>query len=466
MPRLNAVHANVSMLLYAIAISLVTGLIFGIAPAIVSLRRDLVGTLKEGRATLVPGPRLYLGGLHFGGLHLGGLHLRGLRPGTILIAFQIALSMMLGCCATVLTGSFWRILHTPRGFEAHNIMTASISLPTKRYPEGSDKTAAFYASLLDDIRRMPGVSGASAAQSLPLSGQNNSTQVNVIGAEDQRKASADLRFVDPDYFRTLRVPLLEGRNFNGDDRRGRTAVVIVNHAFARRFLSGQPPIGAGLSLGWGGDAPKLVVGVAGDILHDALGTQASPEMYVPMAQFPVNDMAIVLRTPGDIGALARMVREKVRERDPALPVEAIRTLDEYLLISAAPQRFLMWVLLAFASGTLLLATIGLYGTLSYSAVCRQHEFGVRMALGSSGWGVMSLVLREGLGIAVAGMASGLALTIATTRFLRGWLYATSPLDASSLLFASIALLAVAGVACWLPARRATQVNPLRSLSGN
>ena len=451
MPRLNTIHADLSLVLYAVLISTLTGIIFGIAPAGVSLRHDLVGTLKEGRATFASGSRKF--------------YLRRLRPGTILITVQIALSLMLGCCATVLTGSFWRILHTPRGFDPHNILTASISLPARGYPEGSERIVNFYSSLLDELRRAPGITRASAAQSLPLSGQNNSTQVSVAGAENGRKSTANLRFVEPDYFRTLHIPLLEGRVFDSADRQARTAVVIVNQAFVSRFLPGQRPLGAKLRLGWGGDAPKVLVGVIGDILHDALDEHPSPEMYVPMAQFPLNDTEILIRTSGDTGLTARMVRERVKQKDPMVPVEAVRTLDEYLRLSAAPQRFLMCVLGAFAIGALLLASVGLYGALNYSTVCRRHEFGVRMALGSSHWGVMCLVLREGAGIALAGMASGLALTMVATRFISRWLFATTPLDRSSLVCASLVLTTVAGAACLLAARRATHVSLVKSLSG-
>jgi putative ABC transport system permease protein len=450
-PRLGTLHADGAMLLYAAAMSLLTGLVFGAAPAVAALRHDPAGALKEGARVHGRGAR--------------GWRLSGLRPGTLPIAAQIALSMMLGCAAAVLMGSFWHILHAPRGFDAHHVLTASVSLPPAAYPPGSEKVTRFYTDLIAEMRRAPGVAAVSAAQSLPLSGQNNSTRVALAGSEDLKKASADLRFVDPDYFRTLRSPLLEGRYPDAADRRGRPEIVVVNRTFAARFLGGRNALGARLQLGWGGDAPKLVAGVVGDIRHNALGVQAAPEVYVPLAQFPVNDMSLVMRTTGDSGRVAGMLRAAVRRMDAGVPVENVLTLDDYLLLSAAPQRFLMWVLAAFAGSTLLLAAIGLYGALSYSTACRRPEFGVRMALGSDAWGLMRLVLREGLGIAAAGMAAGLALTVGAARFLSGWLYETRPLDTLSLACAGAVLMGAAAAACWAPARRATRVSPATSLRG-
>jgi putative ABC transport system permease protein len=443
-PRLSLVHADGAMLLYAVALSVLTGLVFGVVPAAAAQRHDLMGTLKNSARALHPTIR---------------------RPSTLLIAGQIALSTMLGCSAVVLSGSFWRILHTPRGFDPHNVLTASVSLPPAGYRQGSEKVTRFYTDLLEQMRREPNVVAASVAQSLPLSGQNNSTQVEAIGAGTQERASADLRFVDPDYFRTLRIPLLEGRYPLASDRSGQPEIVVVNRAFAARFLRGRQPVGSLLHLGWGGDAPKLVSGVVGDVLHDALGVQATPEVYVPLAQFPINDMTLVVRTSGGPDDTARMLRAVVRRMDRSVPVENVRTLDDYLLLSVAPQRFLMYVLVAFAASTLLLAAIGLYGALSYVTVCRRHEFGVRMALGSNMWGVMRLVLRQGLGIAALGIAAGVLLMTAAARFLSGWLYRTSPFDAPSLTCACAVLMVVAAAACWGPALRATRVSPLTSLRG-
>jgi putative ABC transport system permease protein len=322
----------------------------------------------------------------------------------------------------------------------------------------------FYETLLQNVRTLPGVVSASAAQTLPLSGQNNSTTVEVVGRPERGRPAADLRFVEPEHFRTLRILLVSGRFFTERDTPGRPPCVIVNQAFVRRFLKGQDdPFGAQIRLGWGGDDPKQIIGVIADIRNNAIITQPAPEVYVPLAQFPVNDMAILVRTAQDPELLAMTLRQQVAALDRAVPVEQIRTLQEYLLLSIAPQRFLMWVLFIFAGSTLLLAAIGLYGVLSYSTRCRTPEFGIRMALGSTAWGLLGLVLRQGLAIAVVGVVCGLALAAASTRFLSRWLYETSPTDPVSLICAASVLLCISAVACLGPARRATSVSPLSSL---
>jgi putative ABC transport system permease protein len=289
--------------------------------------------------------------------------------------------------------------------------------------------------------------------------------VEVEGSSDPRKRSANLRFVDTEYFHTLRIPLISGRSPEQTDMPGRPEIAVVNQAFASSFLPPGRAVGSLLRLGWGGDAPKRVVGIVGDIRHGALDSGAAPEVYVPLAQFPVNDLAVVIRAAGDPGSLAGTIREAVREMDSGVPVENVRTLDDYLLLSAAPQRFLMWVLNGFAGSTVPLSLVGLYGALSYSTACRRHEFGVRLALGSSAWGVKRLVLSEGLGIACAGILVGLTIAASTAHFLSSWLYGTSALDPLSLACAALALLVIAAAASWAPAQHAAQVSPITSLRG-
>jgi len=444
-PRLANLQVDPAVLLYAVLVSVATGLFFGLVPAVAAARIDLVARLKETSRSLKGRSRAF-------------------RSGTLLIGGQIALSMALTCCATVLGSSFLKILQSPKGFDPRQILTASVSLPVRGYPQGSKKVAQFYEALLQNVRTMPGVVSASAAQTLPLSGQNNSTTVEVIGRPERGRPAADLRFVEPEYFRTLGIPLASGRFFTERDTPDRPACVIVNQAFVRRFLQGQAePYSARVRLGWGGDDPKQIIGVIADIRHNAVISQPSPEVYVPLAQFPVNDMAILVRTAEVPQTLAMALRRQVAALDRSVPVEQIRTLEEYFLLSIAPQRFLMWVLFTFAGSTLLLAAIGLYGVLSYSTRCRAQEFGIRMALGSTARGLVGLVLRQGLAIAVVGVVCGLALAAASTRLLSRWLYETSPTDPVSLIYAATVLLGISAAACLGPARRATTVSPLSSL---
>lgn len=445
-PRIHEVHLDGSMLVYTMSISVLTGLLFGLAPAIQAARQDFNEALS-------------------GGVRVSSERNRSrfFRPTALLISAQVALTLMLGCSAAVLIGSFWRVLHVPRGFVAKDVLTASLALPSASYPENSPRVSRYYENLLAEVRRLPGVQAASAAQSLPLSGANNSTRIDLAGTAPGKNDSTDLRFVDPDYFRTLQIPLLEGRIFSGWDSAGRTPVVVINKAFARRFLGGRDPVGAVMRLGWGGEAPKTIVGVVGDVLHGALSAEAQPEAYVPIAQFPISNMALVVRMTSGTQGLEEMLLQTIKQRDPAVPADKVRTLEDYLLISAAPQRFLMWILAVLAFGALLLAALGLYGALSYSTNLRRREFGIRLALGSTAREIAAMVLKEGLGLSALGIVSGLALTFATSRLLRTFLYETSPVDPRGIAAAICVLVAATMLASWLPVKRAISVDPATSL---
>ncbi len=443
-PRLDNVHLDPWVLGYAILLSLATGLFFGLFPALSATKVDLVTRLKETARSI-------------------GGRSRNFLSGKLLISAQIALSMALACCATVLGSSFLHILKTARGFSPEGILTASLTLPAASYPRQSARIAQFYEGVLQRLRTQPGVTAASAAQSLPLSGQNNSTSVEVVGHKEAGKPSVDLRFVESEYFRTMRIPLLDGRLPTPKDAPGSVPVAVVNQAFVRRFLQGRSPLGAQVKLGWGGDGPKQIVGVVGDVRHGAVALEAAPEIFVPLGQFPISDMAIIIRTSLEPSQASVALRQAVAEMNPQVPVEQVRTLESYLLLAVAPQRFLMWVLFAFAGGAILLSAIGLYGVLSYSTRCRTFEFGIRMALGSTGWGLVGLVLRQGMILTAVGVVAGLGLAVLATRALTQWLYETSATDPGSLVAAAVLLFLIAVAACLGPARRATATTPLTSL---
>jgi len=428
--RLANVQVDGTLLLYAVGVSLATGIVFGLAPAISAARTDLATRMKNS----------------------------AFRSGNLLVGGQVALSLALTCCAAVLIASFIKILDSPKGFDPSHILTASITLPGN-----SSKAVQFYEGLLARVRTMPGVESASVAQTLPLSGTNNNTSVQVVGHPEPGKPSADLRFVESNYFATLKIPMVAGRVFDPSDTAQRPPIAVVNQAFVNRYLQGRQAIGSKVMLGWGGDNPKEIVGVIGDVRHNPLATQVSPEVYVPQAQFPLNDMVLVVRTVGAPEGSSRAIRESIAAMDSSIPVERVRTLEAYLLLSVAPQRFLMWVLAAFSGSALLLAAIGLYGVLSYSAERRTREFGIRMALGSTRSELIGLVLSKGMAIGVGGAGAGLILAVASTRFLSRWLFQTSPLDPLSLIGAAAVLLVIAIPACLVPAMRAAAVDPLTSL---
>lgn len=451
-PRVGNAQVDGAVLAYAAGASLLAGLAFGLAPSLLASRCDLAVSLKQFDSRALAGKSI----------------LRALRfqPGVTLILGQVAICMVLCCAAIVLSTSFWKILHEPRGFDSHRVLTAAISLPANALPAGSDKVTLFYYELLDEVRRTAGVTAASVAQSLPLSGQNNETQFEVVGENTGRHTTTNLRFVDPSYFETLRIPLLRGRLLSVDDRRETRAVAVVNEEFAKRFLGKGDAIGTRVLLGWGGNTPKTIIGVVVGIRHQALSAQIRPEVYVPIAQFPVSDLSLVIRVGGNVPRLAQQIRNAVHKFNPDATADQFRTLDDYLILSAAPQRLLMWLLIAFSSNALALAAIGLYGSLSYAALARQREFGIRMALGSTAGGVVGMVVRHGLAIVVLGLLLGLLMVAATAPLLRAWLFEIEPVDARSLFFACGILLSVAALACWFPARRASLADPSEALRAN
>lgn len=435
-PRLANVSLDGWVLLYAAAVSLGAGLLFGLAPALHARRDDLHSGLKRRNSFF---------------------------QGHALITTQVALSMVLTCAAAVLLGSFARLLAAPRGFDPAHVLTASLSLPVASYPQRSLRVTQFYDGLLDTLRHQPGVESVSLAQTLPLSGQNNGTTIKIAGLPSAEVQNAELRFVDPAYFATLRIPLLRGRALDDRDTAQRPQVIVVNDAFVTEFLGRQNPLQARVSLGWGGNGPKEIVGVVANVRHRSLSLRPRPEVYIPIAQFPQNDLQLLVRTTGDPYQAAAALTAAVRRADPGVPVDRVRALEEYALLSIAPQRFLTSVLVVFATSALLLSAIGLYGALAYSTTMRYREFGIRLALGSTNRGLMSLVLGQGLRMTAPGMVIGLVLAVGAAGLLARWVYEVSPTDPRSLGAATGVLLLVALISCWGPARRAAAVDPATSL---
>ena len=440
-PRLGDVKVDTALFLYSLAIALVVGILVGIVPALAAGRRDLQQDLRDTARASSPS--------------------RGtMRMGTLLITAQVAVCMVLSCAAMVLTNSFLHVLNASRGFDPHSVLTGTISLPPTLYPQGSDRVRNYFRDLIVLLQSQPGVLAVSVAEHLPLSGTNNSTTVQVVGRPEPGLPSTNLEFVSEDYFRVLRIPLISGRLLTATDDGTHPGVALVNRAFVRRFLGGGPAENRLLKLGWGGSQPKRIVGVVADLRSQALDVQAKPEVYIPAGQFPNNDMAVLLRTDGHRSDTATMLRNAIRKLDLNIPVDRIRTLDKYLLLSVATQIFLMSILAVFALSTLVIAAIGLYGILSYTTARRTQEFGIRMALGSSPARLLGLVLRQGLGLSLAGVLIGTMLSLTTARLLSQWLYQTAPADWINILPAALLLMAVALLASWMPARRASRTDPL------
>ncbi len=444
-PRVAEIAVDWRVAVFTLAISLVAGLAFGVAPALGASKVDLTTALKEG------------GRGADGSVH-GALR-------TALVVGEVALTLVLLVGAGLLVYSFARLASVDPGFESGNVLTARVSLPESVYPNGTPNVTAFYDGLLARLRTQPGVRAASVAQVLPLSGANNSTSVEVVGVpvSDRERPQAGLRLVGVDYFRTLAIPLVRGRDFDGHDGPEAGDVAVVNEAFVRRFLPDGDPIGHRIKLGFGGDGPKEIVGVVRDVHHAGLGEAPVAEMYVPIAQFPMNTLSVLVRTEGDPRGASPAIQREVQALDRNLPVVAVRTLDEYLAGSVSRPRFAAYLVGVVAAVALALAALGVYGVVSYRVAQRTREIGIRTALGAGTGAVLRMVVRQGMAPVVVGMALGVVGAVALSRVVATLLYEG---DTGVALVCAVAvgvLGASALMACYVPARRAARVDPVTAL---
>jgi putative ABC transport system permease protein len=445
LPHIAGLQPDWRVLLFTAGVSVATGALCGLTPAIVASRADLSTAIKDG-------------GRAASG-HRAGNRLRG-----ALVVAQVAVSMILLAGAGLLLKSFYRLQQVNPGFNSASVLTAKVVLPEKQYDK-PEAVRAFYASLLERIKALPGVTAASMAQSTPLTENDNGTNFDIVGRPfpKGRQPEARLRFIGTEYFATLGIRLRNGRDFSAHDGPGAAPVVIVNEAFVRRHFPGEDPIGKKLRLGWGGDDPKEIVGVAGDVRHRGLDDQPRPEMYVPHAQFATMDMTLLARTQAKPESLTSALASAVRGLDAELPLTEVKTLDQYRADTVALPRFNTALLLVFAAVGLILTAIGLYGVIAYSVAQRTNEIGIRMALGAQGRDVIRMIIAQGLRLTLFGVAAGLIGALALTRLIQTLLFDVSATD--PLTFAAVTLLlgAVAGFACWLPARRAANVDPMVAL---
>jgi putative ABC transport system permease protein len=318
---------------------------------------------------------------------------------------------------------------------------------------------------MERIEALPGVTDASGVVTLPLSGAFESTDLILPGREsvtETQRPEADYTAVTPDYFRTMQIPLLKGREFTSQDRKGSPGVVIINEALARSQWPNQDPIGKRFRIGFEKE-PREIVGVVGSIKQTTLDAEVRPAMFMPHLQSPNGGMTVLVRTTGEPLAIAAAVREQVRGLDKEVPVTHIRTMDQVFGASVAQPRFSMLVVALFALLALVLSAVGIYGVMAYSVSRRAHEIGVRMALGARRGQVLKLVLKEGMTLVALGIAIGLFGAFALTRLLATLLFGVSAKDPITFIAVSTLLAAVAFIACYIPARRATKVDPLVAL---
>jgi len=445
LPRVEHVALDSRVVLFTVIVSLATGLVFGLAPALQASKTDLTESLKEGGRG-------------------GAAGLRS-RARSALVVSEVALSLVLLVAAGLLVKSFWRLQQTSPGFDPEGVLTMNVFLPGLRYPEDAQH-AAFFGRVLERVATLPGVRHAGATSNLPISGNYDRLPIYVEGRAESAAGEApeaERYMVSDDYFRALGVPLVSGRGFNAEDAAGKPPVVIVAESVARANWPAGDAVGKRVKLGDPENPWLTVVGVAGDVRHYGPDTPANFQVYLPHRQSPSQVMTLVVRSEADPESLAAAVRGEVWAVDKDQPVYDVKTMRQLLSASTAARRFNMLLIAVFAAVAVALAVVGIYGVMAYTVAQRTREIGVRVALGAGARDIYGLIVGRGMALAGAGVALGLAASFAVTRVMKSLLYGVDAADPA--IFASVALLlsAVALLACYLPARRAARVDPAVAL---
>jgi putative ABC transport system permease protein len=444
--KVNSVTIDHNVLAFTLIASLGTGLLFGLLPALRASRPDLSDTLKEGgRAVSASLPRN--------------------RMRAALVSGEMALAVMLLIGAGLLIKSFVRLENVGPGFQPDRILSLRIGLTSTRYANMQQRSTGL-AEITRRIGQVPGVAAVGSIQWPPLSGLVSKTGFWLASRPTPKPGEepvTGVSVVTPGYFATMRIPLIQGRQFSERDNPGAPQVTIVSQTLARQQFPGIDPIGQRIFVQWGRQTPYEIVGVVGDVKHDGLDKQPDPNVYFPDAQEPSGGGALVIRTGADPMKLAPLVEQVIHAYDKDQAIADIQPLDAYLSKSVARPRFQSVLLASFAGLALLLAAIGTFGVMSYSVTQRSHEIGIRVALGARRDQILRLIVRQGLLLALIGTAAGMAGAFALTRYLRSLLFNVSPTDAWTFVAVPVVLCAVALAASYIPARRATNVDPMQAL---
>ncbi|MGH9854526.1 MAG: ABC transporter permease, partial [Blastocatellia bacterium] len=442
-PRLDEIGIDRRALGYTLAVTMLTGLLFGTAPVWQLFKTDLNQSLRDGGK----------------GLKTGG---SGRALGLLVVA-ETALALMLLVGAGLLIRSFIQLQRVDPGFNPRNVLTAVVTLPSAAYPDG--QVRGFYSQLLDRVKTLPGAQSAAAVSSLPLAGFDTDTGFVIEGrpapAPDQRPV-AWISSVTHDYFRTMGMRLIAGREFTEHDNGNAAKVVIISEATARRHFPNEDPIGKRIGNGRP-DGWREIIGVTTDVKHFGLSQDARVSMFFPHQQRPSRRMNIVLRTATDPASLTSTLRGAVTAMDRNLAVSNIDTMEEITAQSIGQERFTLLLLGMFAALALLLSMAGIYGVMSYAVAQRTREIGVRMALGAEAGNVLRLVIGQGMLLALIGVGIGLAGSLALSRLMKTMLFGVSATDPLTFIGVGALLALVALVACYVPARRAAKVDPMIAL---
>jgi putative ABC transport system permease protein len=450
-PRLREVNLDLRVLTTTFAVSVGTGIVFGLVPGLASAKPELTESLKEGGRSSTVGKSRN-------------------RLRNALVIAEVALALVLLTSAGLLMKSFVRLQNVNPGFDSHHVLTAEVSLPKLQYPDNK-AIVRFSDEAQRRIATLPGIEAVGLTTVLPLAGTNGDSSFAIEGRPDDRSTpnpDEEKREVSPGYFRAIGTPLIRGRFFTEADNVDAPLVIIVNQTFARKFWPNEDAVGKRIVMGGMSPDPKwiTIVGIVGDIRHAALDVEPKPEMYVPFAQDPYKSMIFAVRGAQDPRNLASAIRSQIQSIDPGLPLANIRTFDAVIAESVAPRRLSVVLLGVFAAVAVLLATVGIYGVMSFLVVQRTHEIGVRMALGAQRADVMRLVIGRALQLIAIGTAIGLLMALFSTRALQALLYRVSAVDLPTFFFVAFVLGLVALAASYLPAQRATRSDPMVALSHN
>jgi putative ABC transport system permease protein len=447
-PRALQVGVDWRVLAFTLLLSVLTGVVFGLVPAIHSSKTDLTESLKEGARGSGEGARRN--------------RIRGL-----LVVSELAIAVVLLVGAGLLIQSLWRLRQVSPGFNPQNVLTLVIGIPEVKYP--TKKQAQFFKDLTGRIQTLPGVRNASATMPLPLSGDRFSISFEIEGRPVAKgdQPSADLFMIGDSYFKTMEIPLLKGREFNDRDDKSGPPVIIVNQAFARKFFPDENALGKHIKPGISTDEDdammREIVGIVADVRNRDLNSDLRPGFFLPYAQLPFNQMTMVVKTDGDPKSLINAIQNEVHGMDKELPVFNVKTMDEYISTVVAAPRFNATLLVLFAAVALVLTIVGLYGVMSYSVAQRTNEIGIRMALGAQSGDVLRLIVSQGLKLVLLGLAIGLAAALALTKVIANLLFGVTSKDPFTFAAVALLLAVVALVACYIPAYRAARLDPLRAL---
>jgi putative ABC transport system permease protein len=447
-PRALQVGLDWRVLGFTLLVSVLTGVVFGLVPAIHSSKTELTESLKEGGRTGSEGARRN--------------RIRG-----VLVVGELAIAVVLLVGAGLLIQSLWRLRNVSPGFDSQNLLTFVVGIPEVKYP--TDKQEPFYRELVRRVESLPGVRSASSIIPLPLNGDAFVISFETEGrpVEKGNQPSADFFAIEEGYFKTLGVSILKGREFTERDNKTAPPVIIVNQAFAKKFFPGEDPIGKrikpGISTNSDKPAMREIVGVVSDVRNRNLSSELRAGYFIPAPQMPFNQMTLIVRTGNDPHSLITAVQNEVHAMDQEVPVFNIKTMEEYISATVATPRFNTTLLVIFAGVALILTIVGLYGVMSYSVAQRTNEIGIRMALGAQTGDVLRLIISQGFKLVLIGLGIGLVGAFAMTRVIASLLFGVTTKDPITFVAVAVLLALVALLACYIPARRATRLDPLHAL---